>query len=650
MSIEEYKKALKRGERDRRRAASEGRHPYLTDLDSLVDEGLCAGREKAGLVDIPLDMVVGTVTRGRQVAFSRTFMPLLEAGSEFATKWSNLYDIQVSEGYRDPIVVIEFMHRFYVQEGNKRVSVLKYLGAPAVTAEVTRLYPSRWNTHETRMYGEFCEFWRACPLYDIELSHEGSYRRLARRFGRDLSQKWPREAVSYLHQTFSFFKSAYVRAGGDHLDITPADAMLIYLGVYTQDRLLDLASSIVVDRLGKIWRELVMEGRADGERVDLVEEPASQGEEDPAAAPSRGVLGFFMGKTAYSARRPLRVAFIHERPCSESAWAYVHDLGRQHIERYFGGIVRTSVYENRSYEDSFMDAVDAAAANGADVVFTTAPTLMDFTVKAAIQYPDVRFLNCSIGLPHHSVRSYYGKMYEAKFLLGALAASMADNHRIGYRVNSRNLGSVAEINAFAVGAELMDPEARVVLVYPPEGAGDLAALMRGRGLSVMSGSDVAGPYADGGAYGLHRLRGGSLEDIAWPVWHWDRYYELIVRSLLHGSWDAETSGDDARAVSYWYGMGSGVIDVRLSPGLPYQTKKLVRMLHEGIVAGTIHPFAGELHSQQGVVQLAGFPPLPSAEVVGMTWLADNVEGSLPDDADVEAAAVAAARAMGATGR
>lgn len=103
-------------------------------------------------------------------------------------------------------------------------------------------------------------------------------------------------------------------------------------------------------------------------------------------------------------------------------------------------------------------------------------------------------------------------------------------------------------------------------------------------------------------------------------------------------------------MSYWYGMGSGVIDVRLSPGLPYQTKKLVRMLHEGIVAGTIHPFAGELHSQQGVVQLAGFPPLPSAEVVGMTWLADNVEGSLPDDADAEAAAVAAARAMGATGR
>ncbi|MFR7669819.1 MAG: hypothetical protein ACLU0O_02775 [Collinsella sp.] len=72
-------------------------------------------------------MVVGTVTKGRQSAFSCNFMPLLPFNTEFARKWSNLYDIQVTEGYRDPIIVTEFMHRFYVQEGNKRVSVLKFL-------------------------------------------------------------------------------------------------------------------------------------------------------------------------------------------------------------------------------------------------------------------------------------------------------------------------------------------------------------------------------------------------------------------------------------------------------------------------------------------------------------------------------------------
>lgn len=47
----------------------------------------------------------------------------------------------------------------------------------------------------------------------------------------------------------TLFKHAYLRADGDHLDITPADAMLVYLNVYNQDRLLDTPTDIAVNRL-----------------------------------------------------------------------------------------------------------------------------------------------------------------------------------------------------------------------------------------------------------------------------------------------------------------------------------------------------------------------------------------------------------------
>ena len=49
----------------------------------------------------------------------------------------------------------------------------------------------------------------------------------------------------------------------------------------------------------------------------------------------------------------------------------------------------------------------------------------------------------------------------------------------------------------------------------------------------------------------------------------------------------------------------------------------------GIVEGSINQFGGELHSQDGVVQIEGFPPLPSTQIVEMNWLADNVIGSIP---------------------
>ncbi len=650
-----YRKALKRGEQDLRRATAEGRHPYLTDLDSIVLEGQTAGCEACGTHEISLDMVVGTVTRGRQQAFSRTFMPLLDPDTEFAIKWGRLYDIQVEEGYRDPVRVMEFMHRFYVQEGNKRVSVLKYLGAHTVTAEVTRLYPSKWEGVERRLYGEFCEFWRACPIYDIEFSREGSYRRLAAYFGRDLSRPWPADAVDYLRQSYLFFASAYERAGGAHLDITAADAMLVYLGIYTQDRILDVPSSIVIDRLSHIWRELLIEGKAPDETLDLLEAPqpeaAPAGVADaavPVPGLASGVFGFFMGKTVYTARKPLRVSFIHDRQTSESGWAYAHDLGRQHLEEYFGGIVRTSVFEGCASEEAFMSAVAAAAARGADVVFTTSPALMDFTVRAAAEYPQVRFLNCSVGLPHRLVRSYYGKMYEAKFLLGALAASMSRTGRIGYRAYYPVLGTIAEINAFALGAALIDPFCRVALSWSRGETGDLAAVMREQGVDVMSGSDVVKPFAGSADYGLRQLReDGGLVDLAGPAWHWERYYELIVRSLLHGTWDDVEAADAGKAVNYWYGLSSGVIDVDLAPGLPVSAQKLLAYLREGVVRGVLSPFEGELRSQEGLVQAAGSSRLSSIQVVSMTWLCDNVEGSLPEGWQLSERARAAAKVAGA---
>lgn len=121
--------------------------------------------------------------------------------------------------------------------------------------------------------------------------------------GQDLVEKWPQKKVDYLRHTFLLFKRAYLRAGGDHLDITPADAMLVYLNVYNQDRLLDTPTDIVVNRLCKIWRELVIAGKNDEDKVDLVEAPSVDEEEAPAK-PTSGVLNFFMGKTVYSAAIP----------------------------------------------------------------------------------------------------------------------------------------------------------------------------------------------------------------------------------------------------------------------------------------------------------------------------------------------------------
>ena len=122
------------------------------------------------MVEIPADRIAGTKAKGRRSAFSRSFMPLLKDDTEFARKWMTLFGIQMTEGIRDPIKVYEFMNRFYVQEGNKRVSVLKYLGATSIWANVTRVVPVPTESKENRIYYEFMDFYDHTPVSYTHLS------------------------------------------------------------------------------------------------------------------------------------------------------------------------------------------------------------------------------------------------------------------------------------------------------------------------------------------------------------------------------------------------------------------------------------------------------------------------------------------------
>lgn len=68
-------------------------------------------------------------------------MPILRENTEFAYKWASLSESHVNEGIREPVKAYEYMNEFYIEEGNKRVSVLKYYDAVSVPGIVTRILP-----------------------------------------------------------------------------------------------------------------------------------------------------------------------------------------------------------------------------------------------------------------------------------------------------------------------------------------------------------------------------------------------------------------------------------------------------------------------------------------------------------------------------
>ena len=127
MSYVEYMNAVRLGKKEYQHAILKEKSPFLPVLDEMIKDVDIVSEVNLGIMTIPLDNIVGTKTAGRTQAFASNFMPLMNEKSEFCVKWCNVYDYQMEKGIDEPVIVYEYMNRFYVQEGNKRVSVLKYL-------------------------------------------------------------------------------------------------------------------------------------------------------------------------------------------------------------------------------------------------------------------------------------------------------------------------------------------------------------------------------------------------------------------------------------------------------------------------------------------------------------------------------------------
>ena len=69
----------------------------------------------------------------------------------------------------------------------------------------------------------------------------------------------------------------------------------------------------------------------------------------------------------------LDVAFVHQLEPAKSAWVMGHEEGRAHIEAVFGDRIKVRTYYGANSPEKAEELIEQAVADGAQVVFTTAP-------------------------------------------------------------------------------------------------------------------------------------------------------------------------------------------------------------------------------------------------------------------------------------
>ncbi len=605
-----YFKARREGLKAYSAAIAEHRDPYLPVLQDKLPNLNQMDRLSLGIQAVPLDRVIGTVTQGRSYAFANNFMPILETNSEFSGKWGALYESVEAEGLREAAKMLEYMGYYYLIEGNKRISVMKTLGAEYVEADVTRVVPPRTDEPENIAYFEYCRFAKESGLYDIFLSRPGDYGRLCALPGLREGDTWTEEEVLTLRKIYHYFYTAYLKIMKGKVCRSCGDAFLLWLLAFGYQDVKNESLDEVEAQVRLMQDEFLLHN----DSISIVMDSQTN---DPQPSLISALF------------RPSKVkaAFLYTRPVKESAWNYWHDMGRLEVEEKLGDKVETTarIVTSRTENE---EAIEELIKEGYSVIFATSPLMLNSCIEPSLEHPEVKLLVSSQLAGYQHVRTYYLRFYEAKFLLGLAAGILSKSGKIGYIADYPIYGSPSMINAFATGARMVNPNAKVYLNWTSLASYDPREPFHDPEIRVVCNRDLTAPDRSSRDSGLF-LRGedGEPVSMATLVPRWGVFYRHVIEQVQKGTFDAAKSGDASQ--NYWWGIASDVLSVAASSRFDPYCARLLRNMEDQMRDQTFTPFEGLLRDQHGAVRCEEDRRLTPAEILTMDYLAENVIGALP---------------------
>ena len=336
-------------------------------------------------------------------------------------------------------------------------------------------------------------------------------------------------------------------------------------------------------------------------------------------------------------RKPVpevRVGFVLSGPIGDGGWVLSHELGRRALEEL--SFVKGTAYVENVPEkpELVMAAIDELVEGGANLVFTTSFGFMQPTLDAAAKYPNVVFMHSAGFKTAPNMGTYFGRIYEARYLAGIVAGGMSESKIIGYVAAFPIAQVLRGINAFTLGAQSVSPDVQVRVLwtntwYSPgiekettDRLFDFGAdvvTMHQNSPAVLQAAEARGRKAIG--YHGDMAPFAPAATMTSVVWDWAPMYRKIATDLHEGGWEP---------YQLWWGAKEGVVKLApLSPDLPLALKERVLAAERDLKSGRLDVFAGTLRDDRGRVRLPSGQVLYDADLLSMDFFVLGVRGELP---------------------
>ena len=330
---------------------------------------------------------------------------------------------------------------------------------------------------------------------------------------------------------------------------------------------------------------------------------------------------------------PIKVAFVYVGPIGDHGWTYAHEQGRLYLEENVEN-VETTYLESVSDVDAEARIRDLAE-QGYDVIFTTSFSFRDATAAVAPDYPDVIFENCSGFLTADNMGSYFGRMYQGKYLAGIVAGLTTQSNKIGYVAPITIPEVIRLINASTLGARSVNPDVEMHVVWignwfdPPAETAAVNSMVDAGVDVIFTGTDTTVPVITATERDVWSVGYDSCDSceaapdmcLTTPCWNWGPTYVEIVEAVGDGTWTPQATYD---------AMADGIVIVTELGPAAAEGSQAAFDAAEAAIEGGQDVFCGPIYDNHGELRVAEGECMTDMDLLGFNWYVEGVAAEMPE--------------------
>ena len=324
------------------------------------------------------------------------------------------------------------------------------------------------------------------------------------------------------------------------------------------------------------------------------------------------------------------VGFMFPAPPEDAGWNHEHDRARQSLEQTYPGLETISLV---SPESDAASGLDQLVAQGAELIIAASAGYGDTLFQKSEEYPDVKFEWAGGWSQTDNLAAYYHRSFETEYFLGMLAGSLTETDVLGYIVPFPLEIVIRDVNAWALGAQSVNPDVTVKTIiinswFDPPAETQAAATL------IAEGADVLFGYVDSPAYieeaesqGVYAIgitsdwsEFGPNAHLSSAIINFGPYLTRRVQEVVDGTWAPEF---------YEASLAEGTMALApYGPAVPADVAEMVDQAVADFLAGDLDLFIGPIADQSGEVRVSDGQVMTYEEVAFWSWYVEGVEGEL----------------------